>query len=75
MHPHHGGNDTLDQSPRRFGPWCAEDRRLVIQPERAWPGCENGCRWRSRGPHCIANIDLDAAADSLGAFLARHVSQ
>jgi heptosyltransferase-2 len=73
MHPHHGGNDTLDQSPRRFGPWCAEDRRLVIQPEYAWPGCENGCRWRGRGPHCIANIDIGTAADSLRAFLVRHI--
>jgi len=74
MHPRHGGNDTLDQSPYRFGPWCAEDRRLVIQPEQAWPGCENGCRWRGRGPHCIANIDIESAADSLRAFLARHLS-
>ncbi len=73
MHPHHGGNDMLDQSPRRFGPWCAEDRRLVIQPAHAWPGCETGCRWRGRGPHCIANIDIGAAAGSLRAFLARHV--
>lgn len=73
MHPHHGGNDTLDQSPRRFGPWCAEDRRLIIQPEHAWPGCENGCRWRGRGPHCVANIDLDGAAASLRTFLARHM--
>jgi ADP-heptose:LPS heptosyltransferase len=73
MHPRHGGNDTLDQSPLRFGPWCAEDRRLVIQPEHAWPGCENGCRWRGRGPHCVANIDIGTAADSLRAFLARHI--
>jgi ADP-heptose:LPS heptosyltransferase len=75
MHPRHGGNDTLDQSPRRFGPWCAADRRLVIQPEQAWPGCENGCRWRGRGPHCIANIDITTAADLLRAFLARHAKQ
>ena len=74
MHPRRGGNDTLDQSPRRFGPWCAEDRRLVIQPEYAWPGCEPGCRWRNRGPHCIANIDVGAATDTLYAFLTRHVS-
>lgn len=74
MHPHHGGNDTLDQSPQRFGPWCAKERRLVIQPEQAWPGCERGCRWRNRGPHCIANIDVGTAAASLRAFLTRHVS-
>ena len=75
MHPHGGGNDTLDQSPRRFGPWCAEDQLLVIQPEQAWPGCEPGCRWRNRGPHCIANIDLDAGSDSLHSFLARQFSR
>ena len=74
MHPHRGGNDTLDQSPLRFGPWCADDKRLVIQPEQAWPGCERGCRWRNRGPHCIANIDIDAGAAALRAFLTRHVS-
>ena len=74
MHPHHGGNDTLDQSPLRFGPWCTENRRLVIQPEQAWPGCERGCRWRNRGPHCIANMDIGGATDALRAFLARHVS-
>lgn len=73
MHPRHG-NETLDQSPGRFGPWCAEDRRLVIQPEHAWPGCEDGCRWRDRGPHCIANVDIDAAATSLRAFLALQLS-
>jgi len=73
MHPRHGGNDTLDQSPRRFGPWCADDRRLVIQPEHAWPGCENGCRWRARGPHCIANIDRATAAESLRTFLMRYL--
>jgi ADP-heptose:LPS heptosyltransferase len=75
LHPHHGGNDTRDQSPLRFGPWCEEDRRLVIQPERAWPGCESGCRWLSQGPHCIANIDIDTTASSVRAFLTQHVSE
>lgn len=75
LHPLHGGNDTRDQSPLRFGPWCGEDRRLVIQPERAWPGCESGCRWLSQGPHCIANIDIDTTAESVRAFLTRHVSK
>jgi ADP-heptose:LPS heptosyltransferase len=74
MHPRHGGNDTLEQSPLRFSPWCPEDRRLLIQPEHAWPGCERGCRWRNRGPHCIANIDLGATTRVLHAFLGAHVS-
>ena len=74
MHPREGGNDTLDQSPLRSAPWCREDRRLVMQPDHAWPGCERGCRWRSRGPHCIANIDVGAAAEALRAFLVRHAS-
>jgi ADP-heptose:LPS heptosyltransferase len=73
MQPQQGGNDTLDQSPVRFGPWCPPDRQLLIQPKHAWPGCENGCRWRSSRPHCIADVDIEAASEAIGAFLSRHV--
>lgn len=71
MHPRDGGNDTLDQSPARFGPWCPPERRLIMQPDRAWPGCESGCRWRSVRPHCIGNIDYAAAARAIEEFLAQ----
>ena len=71
MHPREGGNDTLDQAPARFGPWCPDERRLIVQPDRAWPGCETGCRWREIRPHCIGNIDEADAIRRIGAFLER----
>ena len=73
MQARHGSNNMLDQSPIRFGPWCPPDRQLVIQPDHVWPGCENGCRWRSSRPHCIGAIDIKAASDAIGTFLSRHV--
>jgi ADP-heptose:LPS heptosyltransferase len=71
MHPRHG-NDTQDLAPARFGPWCADDRKLVLQPDYAWPGCETGCRFRQVQPHCIGNIDATDASKQLRAFLERH---
>jgi ADP-heptose:LPS heptosyltransferase len=70
MHPR-SGNDCLEQSPLRFGPWCDAERRLIIQPNRAWPGCETGCRFRDSRPHCIANIDIEPAGAVIRSFLAR----
>jgi len=75
MQPRDGGNDTLEQSPLRFGPWCAAEHKLIIQPEHAWPGCETGCRFRDSRPHCIANIDVEAVGVAARAFLASHVEE
>lgn len=72
MHPRIGGDDTLDLAPARFGPWCRDDRKLIIQPERAWPGCETGCRWRHVLPHCIGNIDVGAASEQIRRFADGH---
>jgi ADP-heptose:LPS heptosyltransferase len=72
MHPRTGGDDTQDLAPARFGPWCPEDRKLIIQPERAWPGCETSCRWRYVQPHCIGNIDIALASEEIRRFIERH---
>jgi ADP-heptose:LPS heptosyltransferase len=70
MHPR-DGDDTQDLAQARFAPWCADDRKLVIQPDHAWPGCETGCRWRYAQPHCIGNIDTTQASEQIRAFIAR----
>ncbi|HEX3974338.1 MAG TPA: glycosyltransferase family 9 protein, partial [Stellaceae bacterium] len=70
MHPR-DGDDTQDLAQARFAPWCADDRKLVIQPDHAWPGCETGCRWRHAQPHCIGNIDVAQASEKIRAFIAR----
>jgi ADP-heptose:LPS heptosyltransferase len=70
MHPR-DGDDTQDLAPARFAPWCAEERRLIIQPAHAWPGCETGCRWRHVEPHCIGNIDAAKVSERIRAFIAR----
>lgn len=72
MHPRIGGDDTCDLAPARFGPWCHENRKLIIQPERAWPGCETGCRWRYVLPHCIGNIDMATTSEQIRRFAEQH---
>ncbi|HWE72078.1 MAG TPA: glycosyltransferase family 9 protein [Stellaceae bacterium] len=70
MHPR-DGDDTQDPAPARFAPWCPDDRKLIIQPDHAWPGCETGCRWRYVQPHCIGNIDPAKASAQIRAFIGR----
>jgi ADP-heptose:LPS heptosyltransferase len=70
MHPRNG-DDTQDLAPARFAPWCPDDRKLIIQPDHAWPGCETGCRWRHIQPHCIGNIDTATASEQIRVFLER----
>lgn len=58
-------NDVIADAARRLYPWHADIK--VLQPEKALPGCESGCK--KNYAHCIKQVTVDEVYNAIVAIL------